>query len=191
MVDPADDAAQEVHSLSHMPFCRRRKLTFTRKLCQLLRASRLKTILFFSINAATAGSEYCVDACSILSPGLQACQYTFWSDREARCQQCGRRCESVWSLVVMVAIDRRELPQSKLSTDCLDGVIIITASALCRMADGLLRCTYLWVCMAASMCSGVLRDSVSALVHDLFRLRCEMTGVWPTLRFSQEHGLSW
>ena len=91
----------------------------------------------------------------------------------------------------MVAIDRRRLPKSKLSTDCLDGVIIITASALCRGADGLLRCTYLWVCIAASMCSGVLRDAVSALVHVLVGLRCELAGVWPTLRFSQEHGLSW
>lgn len=70
----------------------------------------------------------------------------------------------------MVAIDRRRLPQSKLSTDCLDGVIIMIASALCRRDDGLLKCTYLCVCIAASLCSGVLCDSVSALVHVLVRL---------------------
>ena len=71
----------------------------------------------------------------------------------------------------MVAIDRRRGSLAKLSTDCIDGVVIMIASAVCKRIDVPLKCTtYLWVCNAMPLCVAVLRDSVSVLAHILVRL---------------------
>lgn len=95
------------------------------------------------IIAARTGSSL-----SILSPGLRERQYTLWSDGSVSWQRSGQRFESVESLVVMVAIDSKEkLPRTQLSTDCLGGVVIMIASALCRRVGCLLKCTYLWLAM--------------------------------------------
>lgn len=87
----------------------------------------------------------------------------------------------------MVAIDRRRGSLANPSTDCLDGVVIMIASAVCRRTDVPLKCTtYLWVGNTMSLCIGVLRDSVSVSVYALVRSGCALSTLWPTLWFSEE-----